>query len=141
VNTDAIREAMLELRDQGATLILSTHDMEVAERLCDFILMIFKGRKVLDGTLASVQDRFGSDVLRIRTADGPGGVPLVDGVEQVTDFGQFQELRLRRGQDPQDVLAALLRRVRLKSFEVASPTLHDIFVRVVRTDGKEADLA
>ena len=57
VNLEVIREAILSLRQQGATVILSTHDMNVAERMCDFIFMIFKGRKVLDGTLRDIQDQ------------------------------------------------------------------------------------
>ena len=66
VNLDVIRDCVLELQDEGATVIFSTHDMAVAERMCDFIFMIFKGRKVLDGTLSSIQQEYGSDTLRIR---------------------------------------------------------------------------
>ena len=140
VGADAIREAVLELRAGGATVILSTHDMAVAERMCDVIIMIFKGKKVLDGPLASIQDRFGSDVLRIQIEDGRSALEGLEGVEKVTDFGQFQELRVQRGRDPQEVLAALLSRGRLKSFEIAKPSLHDIFVRVVSSEAKEATL-
>ncbi len=141
VNADVIREAVLELKAGGATVILSTHDMAVAETMCDVIIMIFKGKKVLDGTLASIQDRFGSDVLRIKMEDGRSALEGIGGVEKVTDFGQFQELRVQRGRDPQEVLAALLSRGRLKSFEIAKPSLHDIFVRVVNNEAKEATLA
>ena len=55
VNTDVLRQEVLELRRQGATVIFSTHDMSVAEKLCDFIFMIYKGDKVLDGTLSEIQ--------------------------------------------------------------------------------------
>ena len=65
VNTEVLREAILELRRNGATIVFSTHDMSVAEKLCDFIFMIYKGRKVLDGTLESIQDAYGSDTLRV----------------------------------------------------------------------------
>jgi ABC-2 type transport system ATP-binding protein len=141
VNADAIREAVLELRAAGATVVLSTHDMAVAEKMCDAIIMIFKGKKVLDGPLASIQDRFGSDVLRIQIEDGRPALEGLEGVEKVTDFGQFQELRVQRGRDPQAVLAALLSRGRLKSFEIAKPSLHDIFVRVVNSESKEVTRA
>jgi ABC-2 type transport system ATP-binding protein len=141
VGADAIREAVLELRAGGATVILSTHDMAVAERMCDVIIMIFKGKKVLDGPLASIQDRFGSDVLRIKIEDGRSALEDLEGVEKITDFGQFQELRVQRGRDPQAVLATLLSRGRLKSFEIAKPSLHDIFVRVVNSETEEVPLA
>src|SRR5438552_3486083 len=71
VNLEALREAILELKRDGVTVIFSTHDMAVAERMCDFLFMIFKGRKVLDGTLEAIQDRYGSDTVRLRF-DGSG---------------------------------------------------------------------
>ena len=141
VNADSIREAVLELRASGATVILSTHDMGVAETMCDFILMIFKGRKVLDGRLEAIQAQFGADVLRVQTEEGRSALEGVDGIENVTDYGKFQELRVARHRDPQAVLSALLQKTRLKSFEIAKPSLHDIFVRVVHSEGKEANVA
>ena len=59
VNQNVLRDEVLALRDRGATVIFSTHDMGVAEELCDFIFMIYKGRKVLDGTLSAIQDEYG----------------------------------------------------------------------------------
>jgi ABC-2 type transport system ATP-binding protein len=130
VNLEVVRKAVLDLRAQGTTVIFSTHDMNVAETLCDFIFMIFKGRKVLDGTLTSIQDRYGNNTVRVRM-DG-GGVSLRDlpGVESVRDFGQVQELHLARGGEAQQVLAALVPRGRVLSFAVTRPSLHDIFVRI-----------
>jgi ABC-2 type transport system ATP-binding protein len=130
VNAEVLRDAILELRRDGATVIFSTHDMAVAERMCDFIFMIYKGRKVLDGTLESIQDTYGSDTVRVHL--GGGGEPLagVPGVLKATDFGRWQELRLAAGADPQGVLAELMRRGRVRHFELTRPTLHDIFVRI-----------
>src|SRR5215475_7265183 len=66
VNAEVLREEILELRRDGATVIFSTHDTAVAEKMCDRIFMIYRGRKVLDGTLDSIQDAYGSDTVRIR---------------------------------------------------------------------------
>lgn len=137
VNLEVLRSAVLELRAQGATVILSTHDMAIAERLCDFIFMIFRGKKVLDGTLASIQDAYGHDTIRLRTEAGRAALDGIAGVEAVNDLGQMQELRLTREGDPQAVLATVLSRTRVLSFEVAKPSLHDIFVRIAGP-GKEA---
>ncbi len=140
VNMELIRTVLLDLRNQGATVILSTHDMHVAEQMCDFIFMIFQGRKVLDGTLAAIQEEYGNDTVRIRAEAGLSAVQGLEGVEAVNDFGQMQELRLRRDCDPQRVLHAVLARTRVWSFEVAKPSLHDIFVRIA-APGKEVDHA
>ena len=121
--------AILELRKSGTTVIFSTHDMAVAERMCDFIFMIYKGKKVLDGTLDSIQDRYGADTLHVRL-DGNTSLDGLPGVVRVADFGKFQELRLQRGADSQHILAELMRRGPVRLFEQTRPSLHDIFVRI-----------
>src|SRR5882724_8115295 len=108
VNAEVLRGAILDLKRQGTTVIFSTHDMGMAEKLCDYIFMIYKGRKVLDGTLESIQDRYGSDTVRVRL-DGAGvSFGQIPGVAHVTDFGKLQELRLDAGTDPQVILEQLM---------------------------------
>lgn len=132
VNTDVLRQAVRDLRQRGTTLIFSTHDMEMAERLCDFVFMIFRGRKVLDGTLTAIQNQYGADTVRVRGETGPVPVAGIPGVAHADDFGNVQELRLTADADPQRVLKELAARARLRSFEIARPSLHDIFVRIAR---------
>ena len=141
VNAEAIKDAVLALQARGTTVIFSTHDMGVAERMCDFIFMIFKGRKVLDGTLDSIQDRYGTDTIRVRTEAGAEVLGGLNGVEKVVDFGQVQELRMGQGCDPQEVLAAIMQRSRVRSFDVVKPSLHDIFVRIAGPEAAEVDNA
>ncbi len=137
VNADILREAVLDLRRRGATVIFSTHDMSMAEKMCDSIFMIYKGNKVLDGTLESIQNRYGRDTLRVRV-EGNGFDPrAVPGVEKVTDFGRLQELRISQDTDSQDVLTELMRYGPVTHFELARPSLHDIFVRIARPEAKD----
>jgi ABC-2 type transport system ATP-binding protein len=137
VNTDVLRRAVLDLRARGATVVFSTHDMAMAERLCDFIFMIFRGRKVLDGTLTAIQDRYAMDTVRVCVESGHT-LPLpLPGVAHVEDSGNLQELRLEPGADPQTVLGELMRRTRLRSFAITQPSLHDIFVRIARPEAQE----
>jgi ABC-2 type transport system ATP-binding protein len=136
VNADVIREAVLGLQKKGITVIFSTHDMNVAEKMCDFICMIYKGEKVLDGTLDSIQDQYGSDSLLIRPEDGSVDLSQIPAIESVTDLGKLQEIRISRNSDLQTVLKSILEISRLRSFEIARPSLHDIFVRIVKGDGK-----
>ena len=129
VSADALRAAILDLRHQGATVIFSTHDMSVAETLCDHIFMIYRGRKVLDGSLESIQNQYGSDTIRVSVAD-TAALSHLPGVELARDLGQMQELRIDRGGDPHELLRLLVERTRVNSFSVARPSLHDIFVRI-----------
>ena len=130
VNSEVLREAILNLKKEGATIIFSTHDMSVAEKMCDFIFMIYKGKKVLDGTLESIQGVYGEDTLRIRLDGENVHLEGLPGVMSVTDFGRMQELRLDGGVDPQKVLEALMQRGKVRLFEVVRPSLNDIFVRI-----------
>jgi ABC-2 type transport system ATP-binding protein len=139
VNLDVLREAILDLRRRGSTVVFSTHDMGVAEQLCDFIFMIFKGKKVLDGTMDAVQGDYGQDTLRVKMESSDGDLTELPGIEHVTDFGQFQELRIGSGADTQEVLRALIERGRVAHFELARPSLHDIFVRIARPETVETD--
>src|SRR5262249_8267045 len=68
VNAEALKDSVLEMRRRGTTVVFSTHDMGTAEKMCDRIFMIFKGRKVLDGTLDDIQAEYGFDTVRVRTA-------------------------------------------------------------------------
>ncbi len=126
VNLEALRDVMLDLKRRGATVIFSTHDMTKAEELSDTICMIFKGRKVLDGTLAEIQAQYGMDTIRVRVSGGAGA--LTGLAENVRDLGQLQEVRFEG--DPQDLLRKLLARGRVDHFEVKKPSLHDIFLRI-----------
>jgi ABC-2 type transport system ATP-binding protein len=131
VNADVLRDMIVELRRGGSTIIFSTHDMAVAEKMCDSIFMIYKGRKVLDGRLRQIQDDHGRDVIHVRM-EANGSLLDLPGVVDVTDFGNKQELRVAPGTDPQQVLAALLSRGRVEHFEVAHPSLDDIFRRIAQ---------
>lgn len=109
--------------------------------MCDFIFMIYQGRKVLDGTLSSIRQKYGSDTIRIRTEDGKQALGDLPGVEKVNDFGRMQELRITAETDPQDVLAAIMQRTRISSFETVQPSLHDIFIRIAGPEAEQASHA
>jgi ABC-2 type transport system ATP-binding protein len=138
VNADALKDAVLDLRKQGTTIVFSTHDMGAAERMCDRIFMIFKGNKVLDGTLDEIQSKYGHDTVRVKV---PGGRTTLAGlgrdadIESMNDFGNYQELRLKS--DPQKFLQALVQKTAVEHFEITRPSLHDIFVRIANPTAED----
>jgi ABC-2 type transport system ATP-binding protein len=130
VNAESLRDAVLEMRRRGATILFSTHDMNSAERMCERILMIFKGRKVLDGTLDDIQREYAQDTARVQVAGGAAVLTGLPSVESVNDHGNFQDVRLNG--DPQVFLQHLVQRTAVLRFEITKPSLHDIFVRIAR---------
>ena len=137
VNAVVLRDAVVELRRRGVTIVLSTHDMAVAERMCDRLLMIHKGKKVLDGTLDEIQAAHGAPRVRVRCAGGREALAGAPGVARVVDHGQLQEVELAG--DAQAVLQHLAARTTVSLFEVARPSLHEIFVGVARPDATTMD--
>ncbi|HRK31072.1 MAG TPA: ATP-binding cassette domain-containing protein [Tepidisphaeraceae bacterium] len=138
VNAVVLRDAIFDLRKTGTTVIFSTHDMSVAEKMCDRIFMIYKGKKVLDGTLETIQQQYGRDTIRVRMAGGNNGsLSGLPGVTGVVDHGNLQELRVSADANPQVVLHALAERGAVEHFEVAAPNLHDIFVRIAAPDDQQ----
>ena len=94
VGMDVMREVMLDLRRKGTTIVLSSHQMEAVERLCDRVALINRGEKVLDGSVAEVKARHGKNTV-VLAYDGDGSfLASLPGVAKVTDFGQYVEVRL-----------------------------------------------
>ncbi len=132
VNATLIKDIMLERREQGCTLILSTHRMEQVEMMCDAICLIHHGRSVLAGNLRAIKQSYGKNTLRMEYSGDGNFLDLPDLVERLNHFGAVVEVTLRPGADPQEILkAALARGVRLSRFELVEPPLHDIFIEKV----------
>lgn len=135
VNLEVIRQAIIELRRAGTTIIFSTHDMAVAEKMCDRIFMIFQGRKVLDGDLAGIQAAYGADLYHLAAEGDLAFLRDVPGVEHVREYGR--ELEVRFTGDSQELLRRLMERARVRHFQIARPSLHDIFVRIAGPQAEE----
>jgi ABC-2 type transport system ATP-binding protein len=132
VNLELLQEAVLTLRKQGTTVVFSTHDMNIAERMCDTVLMIFQGRKVLDGSLAAIQRNYPVNRLRLRMADGADLPTDLAGIISTSHVAGFHVLGLAARCEPQAILRQLAACRTVEHFEVVRPSLHDIFVEIAR---------
>jgi ABC-2 type transport system ATP-binding protein len=132
VNAAIIKDIMLELRDKGSTIILSTHRMEQVEMMCDAICLVNHGRSVLAGDLRAIKKSYGKNTLRMEYEGDDKFLDRPDLVEKVNRFGAVVEAKLRPGADPQEILkAAVAAGVRLSRFELVEPPLNDIFIEKV----------
>ncbi|MEM0924538.1 MAG: ATP-binding cassette domain-containing protein [Planctomycetota bacterium] len=155
VNLDLLRGAVKQLREEGTTVILSTHDMAVAQQMCDRVAMIYRGRKVLDGDIHSIRQQYGAPRLRVRLASNDlasvGASPGLDAVgdqtpdtaavmstlESRTDIAVVNspepgavEITLNDMADRGQVLKTLSDHHDIETFETVRPSLHDIFVQI-----------
>lgn len=134
VNVEIVREAILTLKREGKTVVFSTHVMEQAEQICDAVVLINKGRVLMDGTISAVRGAGGRTVHL--DYDGDGAVlRSLRGVQRVNDAGKHAEFVLADGVDPEELLAQIVGRVRVRRFDTREASLHEIFVRAVAGDG------
>ncbi len=134
INANLIKDEILRLRDNGATIIFSTHRMESVEELCDNIALINHARKVLDGPVKEVKDAYKTDTFQVI---GNGSLlvmsPDFEVLEQHAHNGVFRaSLRLLNGSTPNDLLRYLIGRVEVHSFIELVPSINDIFILKVK---------
>ena len=140
VNTQLVKDLLIELRDQGKTIIMCTHQMNQVEKLCDRLVLIDHGTVLLEGSLKEVQERFATNQVLIQTdSDLPSNLP---GVERIEEEGLYYRLTPTENITPRAILQQLIdQKISLNSFEIATPTLDEIFIKVVQEgrNGNEED--
>jgi ABC-2 type transport system ATP-binding protein len=125
--------------------------MEMAEKMCDTIFMIFEGKKVLDGTLNAIQAQYHADQVRVRVehfpADGSANqygevpIPLMSGISEITFDGRFHRFQMDNPDRKQEILQHLSAQRTISHFEVLKPSLHDIFVKIAKPADIKKEMA
>lgn len=134
VNTELIKEIILEQRGQGKSIILSTHRMNEIEELCDRVFMINKGRGVLYGELSEIKARYRRNSVFL---EYEGELGELEGIARRQDHHGSTELILEKDASPHEILEQLVHRgVKIIRYEVSTPPLNDIFLQVVGKAGE-----
>jgi len=131
VNAATVKDIMLEMRDQGSTIILSTHRMEQVEKMCDSICLINHGRAVLEGDLGKIRAGYGKRNVQIKYEGDSQFLREPKLVQSFNDYGNYVEVRLAAGADPQELLRAATSCARVNKFELMEPSLEEIFIEAV----------
>src|SRR3954453_14576798 len=139
VNMLLVRNLLRELKDEGRTILLSTHMMAEAERMADEIILVHKGKVVLSGALDTVRDSFGNNTLHIDYEGDGGFLEQLPQVKRAAIVPNGAELSLVDGADPQQILEATIGRLRIRRFELAAPSLEEIFFEQVGAETMEAN--
>jgi ABC-2 type transport system ATP-binding protein len=140
INAQALKDAVIELKARGKTVIFSTHVMENAERMCDSVCIIARGEKVLDGSVAAVKTTHGTQSIAVSLRDARPESTAVFAdrklVTKVDDQNRFFECELAPGADSQELLKRLVQSgAMIDRFELIQPSLHQIFIQRVGASG------
>ncbi|MBS4028447.1 MAG: ATP-binding cassette domain-containing protein [Ignavibacteriales bacterium] len=137
VNQLLMREIFLEQRKAGKVVIFSTHIMEHAEKLCDELILINKGKIVLDGTVSEAKKRFGKNAIYIEF-DGDGSfLSSMNNVAKCQLFQNYAELELNNNESPSEFLRTIVAQLNVTKFETKEPSLYSIFLELVGNDSTE----
>lgn len=132
ISTEQVKDLIRDLRERGKTVVLSTHMMNQVERMCDRILLINKGRRVLYGPLEEIKARYAEHAVLVRC---PGPLEGLVGVRRIEQRERDRLVILTDDTWPQDILRQLVERgIPVERFEVATPPLEEIFIRVVEEE-------
>jgi ABC-2 type transport system ATP-binding protein len=134
VNMVLVRNLLRDLKDEGKTILLSTHMMAEAERMADEIILIHRGRVVLDGSIDEVRGSFGKNTVHVEYEGDGAFLRELPDVKRASIVNNAAELSLTEGADPQKILQAAFGRLRIRKFELASPSLEEIFIEKVGTE-------
>jgi ABC-2 type transport system ATP-binding protein len=131
VNVNVLTDIILEFNRKGHTIVFSTHVMDQVDKLCKEICLIHKGRNVLEGRLSEIKKRYGHNSVTMRFQGDGSFLGELPEVESVHDHGNEVFLRLKEGADPMHIFSAAGGRLAVQKFEVAEPSINDIFIEMV----------
>lgn len=138
INSETLKEVILEFKAQGKTILFATHRMEQVEQMCDNICLFNNGKVILSGDLAGIKKRLGKNTVEIEFQGNPSFLETLDHVRINNKSANFAELRLLDGADDQDILKKAMQQVRIDRFQMVYPTLNEIFISTVKNNKEEA---
>lgn len=139
VNVDEMKNRLLEMKSRGTTIIFSSHQMEQVEKLCDLICLIHRGKNVLFGTLSEVKAKFGKNRIRMYYEGKAKFLSDRSLVLESNDFGKYVEIQPAPGVSPNAILQRAVQEISIHCFEMTEPSLHDIFVQLVKNQGEQIE--
>lgn len=138
INSDMLKDIIIELKNNGKTILFSTHRMEQVEQMCDDICLFNKGKAVLQGKLREVKASFGKNTINLEF-DGDGSfLDKLEGVRLNNRSTNFAEIRVLNGQNMQDILKLAMEHAEIHKFERIEPSLNEIFISTVGEDNLKA---
>jgi ABC-2 type transport system ATP-binding protein len=131
VNVELLKRTVMELRDQGVSILFSTHRMEHVEELCERICIMHRSKTVVKGKLQEIKAKYPREKVILETEDEVTGLESIVGVVGVKRNAAYTEIRINRLESAQDILHLAVGQTAVRRFQLMEPTLNDIFIRTV----------
>ncbi|MGA7836767.1 MAG: ATP-binding cassette domain-containing protein [Ignavibacteriaceae bacterium] len=137
INQQIIKEAILTFVSSGKLIMLSTHQMETAEKLCSEILLLNKGKEVRKGNLASIKKNFGVNNVKIEFEGDPSFITSMQEVVSSDLYGTYAEVHLKEDVKPADFLTKISQKLSVSHFSGIEPTLNKIFIDLINKSNNQ----
>lgn len=134
VNVEQMKETVKELRDQGTSILFSTHRMEHVEELCRNISILQRGEAVVQGSIRELKSKYPREKVVLRTTNEVNGLDAIDGVRHVERTADGYLIRITDEAAGQRILAAAMQQTTVDHYEIKEPTLNEIFIKTVGGD-------
>jgi ABC-2 type transport system ATP-binding protein len=132
INQQEIKELILSFVTSGSVIILSTHQMDTAEKLCENILLLDRGKEVCSGSLKKIKNQFGGNNIRIRYSGNINEVSSMEEVLHIDYYSNYAELELKNEIAPNEFLKKIINKIEVSEFTVIEPTLNRIFIELIK---------
>lgn len=139
INSETLKEVIIDLKSQGKTILFSTHRMEQVEQMCDDICLFNKGKTVLQGDLREVRASFGKNTINLEFAGDGSFLDKLEGVRINNRSTNFAEIRVLNGQNMQEILHLAIDHAEIHKFERVQPSLNEIFISTVGEDNLKTE--
>ena len=137
INLQLMKDIVIERNQVGATVVFSTHNMEEAEKLCNGICLINKGKVLVSGDLGEIRRGYGKRSVVVEGEGELADIKKYDFIEHVDLYENYAEVKMKPGEDPQQMLKDLVAKVKIRRFEIMEPTLRNIFIDLVGGDREQ----
>jgi ABC-2 type transport system ATP-binding protein len=134
INSEMLKEIVIDLREKGNTVLFSTHRMEQVEQMCDDICLFNNGKAVLKGNLREIKQKFGKNTINIEFEGDHSFLDKLEGVRINNRSTNFAEIRVLNGQNMQNILEIAMNHAEIYKFERIEPSLTEIFISTVGED-------
>jgi ABC-2 type transport system ATP-binding protein len=131
INTNIVKDIILELKEKGNSIIFSTHQMENAEKLCEEIFLIDKGKQILSGNLGQIKQGYGRLNIHIEYDGNDSFLQTSSEIKKFDNYGSYVEIQLKEDGDSQKLLAEAMQVARIRKFEIKEPSLNEIFIETI----------